>query len=235
MPLAGRGAARPGRRDSMPSDKSEKRDNGRKSAVQAASEAMRTHGLSYPGAHEDFPWDAHRALKVKGKTFVFMGMEPDELNFSVKLPQSKDIALMLPFATPTGYGLGKSGWVSATFDADSSPPVDMLLDWVDESYRAIAPKRLIAQIGTPGTPGTPGAPRAAATADAGASAAGPARAPARDSAKAAKASKAPKAAKAPRSEKAGTSAKKKAAKAAAPAAAPARKKAAKVKKVPRKA
>jgi predicted DNA-binding protein (MmcQ/YjbR family) len=199
----------------MPSIKGEKRDNGRKSAVQAASEAMRTHGLSYPGAHEDFPWDAHRALKVKGKTFVFMGMEPDELNFSVKLPQSRDIALMLPFATPTGYGLGKSGWVSATFDADSSPPVDMLLDWVDESYRAIAPKRLIAQIGAPGEAG---APREATTA-----------------VKAAKASKVSKAAKAPRSEKAGTPAKKKTAKAAAPAAAPARKKAAKVKKASSKA
>ena len=131
----------------MPSDKSEKRDSGQKSAVQAAYDAMRAHGMSYPGAHEDFPWDAHRALKVKGKTFVFMGMEPNELNFSVKLPQSRDIALMLPFATPTGYGLGKSGWVSASFGADSSPPVDMLLDWVDESYRAIAPKRLIAQLG----------------------------------------------------------------------------------------
>jgi predicted DNA-binding protein (MmcQ/YjbR family) len=196
------------------SDKSEKRDNSGKSAVQAASEAMRAHGLSYPGAHEDFPWDAHRALKVKGKTFVFMGMEPDELNFSVKLPQSRDIALMLPFATPTGYGLGKSGWVSASFGADSSPPVDMLLDWVDESYRAIAPKRLIAQIGTSGTAG---APREAGTAEAGASAAGTAGA------------------KTSRSAKAATPAKKKAPKAAAPARAPARKQAAKAAGTPQKA
>ena len=154
----------------MPSDTSEKRDKSQKSAIQAAAEAMRAHGLSYPGTHEDFPWEDHRALKVKGKAFVFMGMGSDELNFSVKLPQSKDIALMLPFATPTGYGLGKSGWVSASFGADSSPPIDMLLDWVDESYRAIAPKRLIAQIG---------APPQAATADAGASAAGKAKTPAK--------------------------------------------------------
>lgn len=183
----------------MPSDKRERRDSGQKSAVQAAAEAMRAHGLSYPGAHEDFPWDAHRALKVKGKTFVFMGMEPDELNFSVKLPQSRDIALMLPFATPTGYGLGKSGWVSASFDADSSPPVDMLLDWVDESYRAIAPKRLIAQIGAPGAPGAPGASHEPAKAAAPAKkkkatrAAAPAAAPARKkAAKAAKASSPPR-------------------------------------------
>jgi predicted DNA-binding protein (MmcQ/YjbR family) len=193
----------------MPSDKSEKRDSSEKSAVQAAAEAMRAHGLSYPGSHEDFPWDAHRALKVKGKTFVFMGMEPDELNFSVKLPQSRDIALMLPFATPTGYGLGKSGWVSASFGADASPPVEMLLDWVDESYRAVAPKRLIAQLDA----SRGGAPREAAAAAAGASAAGTAGA------------------KTPRSTKAAAPAKKKAPKAAAPA----RKKAAKAAGTPQKA
>lgn len=118
------------------------------SAHAAATEAVRRHALSYPETHEDFPW-GDRALKVRGKVFVFMGMGPDELSLSVKLPQSRDIALMLPFATPTGYGLGKSGWVSARFPADAIPPVDMLLDWVDESYRAIAPKKLIAQIGTP--------------------------------------------------------------------------------------
>ena len=54
---------------------------------------------------------------------------------------------MLPFAKPTGYGLGKSGWVSGLFEADAKPPVDMLLAWLDESYRAIAPKKLVAQLG----------------------------------------------------------------------------------------
>ena len=34
------------------------------------------------------------------------------LGISCKLPQSGEAALMLPFAKPTGYGLGKSGWVS---------------------------------------------------------------------------------------------------------------------------
>src|SRR5690606_12265882 len=85
---AGAQALRPGRRSFMPSDTSEKRDRRQTSAVQAAAEAMRSHGLSYPGAHEDFPWEGDRALKVKGKVFVFMGMAPDELSFSVKLPRS---------------------------------------------------------------------------------------------------------------------------------------------------
>ena len=33
------------------------------------------------------------------------------------------MALLLPFATPTGYGLGKSGWVSARFAPSDDPPL----------------------------------------------------------------------------------------------------------------
>jgi predicted DNA-binding protein (MmcQ/YjbR family) len=108
--------------------------------------ALRDVALSYPGTHEDFPW-GHRALKVKGKAFLFMGNDGGGLSLSVKLPHSNAAALMLPFATPTGYGLGKSGWVSAEFPKSEKPPMEMLRQWVDESYRAVAPKKLVAQIG----------------------------------------------------------------------------------------
>ena len=61
---------------------------------------------------------------------------------------------MLPFTKPTGYGLGKSGWVSASFP-DGQIPVDMLKEWIDESYRAQAPKKLIAQLDGKSPAGTP--------------------------------------------------------------------------------
>jgi predicted DNA-binding protein (MmcQ/YjbR family) len=109
--------------------------------------ALRDFALGYPGAHEDMPW-GHRAIKVKGKAFLFMGHEQGGLGLSVKLPHSQQAALMLPFATPTGYGLGKSGWVSAQFAKGDKPPLEMLRQWVDESYRSIAPKKLVDQIGT---------------------------------------------------------------------------------------
>ena len=69
----------------------------------------------------------------------------DELGLSVKLPESGPMALLLPFAQPTGYGLGKSGWVSAHFVASDDPPLGMLREWIDESYRAIAPRKLAAK------------------------------------------------------------------------------------------
>ncbi|PTL82877.1 MmcQ/YjbR family DNA-binding protein [Vitiosangium sp. GDMCC 1.1324] len=115
--------------------------------------ALREAGMSYPEVTEDFPW-GHRTLKVKGKAFIFMGLSTEGFSLSVKLPESNGAALMLPFVQPTGYGLGKSGWVSANFGARDTPPLDMLRKWLDESYRAVAPKKLVAQLGGTTAPKT---------------------------------------------------------------------------------
>ena len=63
---------------------------------------------------------------MKGKAFIFMGVSTEGFFLSVKLPQSNGAALMLPFAQPTGYGMAKSGWVSANFGAKDTPPMDIL-------------------------------------------------------------------------------------------------------------
>ena len=55
-------------------------------------------------------------------------------------------ALMQPYARPTEYGLGKSGWVTARFAANDKALLPLLERWVDESYRAIAPKKLVAAL-----------------------------------------------------------------------------------------
>jgi predicted DNA-binding protein (MmcQ/YjbR family) len=127
--------------------------------------ALREAGMSYPEVTEDFPW-GHRTLKVKGKAFVFLALTGEGLSMSVKLPQSNGAALMLPFAQPTGYGLGKSGWVSASFGARDTPPLEMLRQWLDESYRAVAPKKLVAQLdgAAPKTEAKAAPPRKAAPA-----------------------------------------------------------------------
>jgi predicted DNA-binding protein (MmcQ/YjbR family) len=117
-----------------------------------ARATLRKLALGYPEAKEDFPW-GERVVKVRKKVFVFMGTDGD-FGMSVKLPGSGTMALMLPFATPTGYGLGKSGWVSVHFERHQSPPIDLLAEWIDESYRAVAPKTLVARLGgkAPPTP-----------------------------------------------------------------------------------
>jgi predicted DNA-binding protein (MmcQ/YjbR family) len=112
-------------------------------ALKKAFEHVRQFALSYPETREDHPW-GESAIKVKGKTFVFMGLTDGRLGLSVKLPRSREFALDYPFTEPTHYGLGKSGWVSASFMGKDAPPLDVLRAWVDESFRAIAPKKLVA-------------------------------------------------------------------------------------------
>ena len=110
-----------------------------------AEAELRHAALAYPDAYEEFPW-GERALKVKGKVFVFLSQHEGGLNVTVKLPRSGPTELLLPFASPTGYGLGKSGWVTARFGAEDDIPLSLLCGWIDESYRAIAPKTLVAKL-----------------------------------------------------------------------------------------
>ncbi len=108
---------------------------------------LRKRALAYPETSEDFPW-GHSAFKVKGKGFLFTYLNEDEgfLSLSVKLPVSSNMALTFPFAKPTEYGMGKHGWVTSRFNVGDDVPIDLLLDWMDESYRAVAPKRVLAQL-----------------------------------------------------------------------------------------
>jgi len=110
---------------------------------------LRERGLAFPEATEDFPWE-HRVLKVRGKIFAFLsGERGGPLHLTVKLPRTGFQALALPFCEPSGYGLGRSGWVTASLPRSrpSAALRDQCLAWLDESYRAVAPKRLVARLG----------------------------------------------------------------------------------------
>jgi predicted DNA-binding protein (MmcQ/YjbR family) len=101
---------------------------------------LRTFALSLPEAWEDHPWDS-TVVKVRKKIFLFLGDEA----ISVKLPESADEALAVDGARPTGYGLGRAGWVTIPLAAATPPPA-VVCDWIEESYRTVAPKRLAAEL-----------------------------------------------------------------------------------------
>jgi predicted DNA-binding protein (MmcQ/YjbR family) len=107
---------------------------------------LRTYGLTFPGSHTKSPWPGHLDLAVKDKTFAYLSLEGEPLHVSCKLPESSAVALMLPFVKPAAYGLGKSGWVAADLSGEKELPVEMLKAWLEESYRAQAPKKLVAQL-----------------------------------------------------------------------------------------
>jgi predicted DNA-binding protein (MmcQ/YjbR family) len=108
--------------------------------------ALRAFGLAYPGAHTKSPWPGHLDLAVNDKTFAYLSLEGEPFHISCKLPQSSHMALMLPNVKPAAYGLGKSGWIAAEFPERKPLPIDMLKEWIDESYRAQAPKKLLKEL-----------------------------------------------------------------------------------------
>ena len=112
----------------------------------AVQRKLKKFGLAYPEAHSKSPWPGHDDLAVRNKTFAFLSAAGEPLRITCKLPLTGQMALTLPFASPTGYGLGRSGWVTAAFGPKDVPPFDLLKDWIDESYRAQAPKKLVASL-----------------------------------------------------------------------------------------
>jgi predicted DNA-binding protein (MmcQ/YjbR family) len=112
-------------------------------ATDAILAELRAFGLAYPGAHSKAPWPEHDDLAVNDKTFAYLPVAGQPFSLSAKLPYTGEVALDLPYAKPTAYGLGKSGWVSFTPPEEKIPSLEQLKDWIDESYRAQAPKKLV--------------------------------------------------------------------------------------------
>lgn len=115
--------------------------------VPRAYEPALAFALSLPEAWEDDPW-GETVAKVRKKVFVFFG-GPGRSLVTVKLDESHGHALSLEGAAPTGYGLGKSGWVTLPLDAPGLDP-ELLCEWIEESYRIVAPRMLVAQLAAAG-------------------------------------------------------------------------------------
>ena len=109
-----------------------------------AREKLLDFALTLPETADARPWEDDVVVKVRGKIFLFLGPEGSR-RFSVKLAESHAHALAIDGAQPTGYGLGRSGWVTVPLRAQGLSP-DVLRDWVEESYRIVAPKRLVAEL-----------------------------------------------------------------------------------------
>ena len=98
------------------------------------------YALSKPETTLEHPW-GENVVKVRGKVFVFFGLETSPGVMGVKLTKALLYAKSLPYVEPMGYGLGKSGWVGVN-TPKGAVPVKMFEEWIDESYANVAPKRV---------------------------------------------------------------------------------------------
>lgn len=88
-------------------------------------------------------WDGEPTFRVNGKNFIFTNR--DFTGVSVKLSKDEAEAVVATDAEvePTGYGLGRHGWISVTFPKRMGAARWQLIEeWVRTSYTLVAPKRL---------------------------------------------------------------------------------------------
>jgi predicted DNA-binding protein (MmcQ/YjbR family) len=84
---------------------------------------------------------------VNGKNFVFS--DNDARSLSLKLSKEEAVAVVAtdPQVEPSGYGLGRHGWIA--LDLDASPTADrwqQVEEWVRTSYTLVAPKKLARRV-----------------------------------------------------------------------------------------
>jgi len=88
-------------------------------------------------------WGDHPTFRVRGKNFVFSDQNATSL--SLKLPKEEAAAVVAtdPTVEPSGYGLGRHGWIALTVDATTDGDRwQQLEEWVRTSYTLVAPKKL---------------------------------------------------------------------------------------------
>jgi predicted DNA-binding protein (MmcQ/YjbR family) len=88
-------------------------------------------------------WGGEPTFRVGGKNFIFAS--PDVTTITVKLSKGEADAVVATDSqvTPTGYGLGRHGWVSIGLGhRPSQARWREIEEWVRTSYTLIAPRRL---------------------------------------------------------------------------------------------
>src|SRR5438270_8705602 len=117
-------------------------------------DVIRAEAQKYPEAEKTFLFGDHEVYRVKKKVFVWLGdgEQPGSTYVSVKLKDTQQMALMLPHVTPAAYGMAKWGWIAADFPKGKFP-APLVTEWIAESYRHTAPKKLLAKVnGAPPPP-----------------------------------------------------------------------------------
>lgn len=109
------------------------------------AQALRKLALQYPEAEEGIACKGTALetanFKARNKAFLFLGAR----DLMVKLGESLAEAAKLAAKEPDCYRVGANGWVKVTWQ-NLAPPPGLLEKWLDESYRLLAPKSLVAML-----------------------------------------------------------------------------------------
>lgn len=110
--------------------------------------ALRERALALPEVSEGASC-VNRAFKARKKNFLFLGEKPGEIRVMVKLGPGLAAAEQRA-ADDARISVGKHGWLTLRFAPGAPLPMELLGDWLEESYRLVAPKTLVRQLDSGG-------------------------------------------------------------------------------------
>ena len=110
----------------------------------AISEKIRSHALTFPQTVEGSSC-VNRAFKAGGKNFAFLGEKDDECRLRLKLDASISDLEQRAVSDPERWQVGKGGWVLVKFPPSDAPKIADLRRWITESFRLLAPKKIVAE------------------------------------------------------------------------------------------
>jgi predicted DNA-binding protein (MmcQ/YjbR family) len=93
-------------------------------------------------------WDGEPTFRVNGKNFIFAARDFSSIGVKLDKEEAAAVVATDPKVTPSGYGLGKHGWVQVQLGPELKSPSrwKQVEEWIRESYVLVAPKRLGRQI-----------------------------------------------------------------------------------------
>lgn len=88
-------------------------------------------------------WEGEPTFRVRGKNFVFASKDSSGFSLKVDKDEAEAVIASDPDVDPTGYGLGRHGWISVTLpDRVGEDRWDVVREWIRTSYTLVAPKKL---------------------------------------------------------------------------------------------
>ncbi len=100
-------------------------------------EELRQYCIEKADVEEGFPFgETVLVFKVKGKMFLLLPLDTDDLRFNVKCDPEKAIELRAEYpSVQPGFHMSKSHW--NTVIVDGSVRDEVLLSWVEDSYELV--------------------------------------------------------------------------------------------------
>jgi predicted DNA-binding protein (MmcQ/YjbR family) len=92
-------------------------------------------------------WGGEPTFRVKGKNFIFTDHEATSISVKLSPEEATAVVASDPLVEPTGYGLGRHGWISVRIAPRTSRARwQEIEEWIRTSYVLVAPKGLARRV-----------------------------------------------------------------------------------------